>query len=77
MCNITKLHYRRIRGVRNIQDSYGNDVAVSPKLEKSLNTYITGDNDSRLHKRRSRIYCYTNRVVNVWNSWPNWVVSAD
>ena len=25
----------------------------------------------------SKKYCFTNRIVNVWNSLPNWVVSAD
>jgi len=25
-----------------------------------------------LHK-----YCFTNRVVNIWNSLPNWVVTAE
>ena len=24
-----------------------------------------------------RKYCFTNRVVNIWNSLPNWVVTAD
>jgi len=56
------------------------DTAVSPKLEK-VDNYITRGNDLRLHKRRSRCdlrkYCFTNRVVNVWNSLLNWVVSAD
>jgi len=22
-------------------------------------------------------YCFTNRVVNTWNSLPNWVISAN
>jgi len=56
------------------------DIAVSPKLEK-VNSYITRGNDLRLHKRRSRYdlrkYSFTNRVVDVWNCLPNWVVSAD
>jgi len=24
-----------------------------------------------------RKYCFTNRVVNIWNSLPNWVVTAE
>ena len=56
------------------------DTAVSPKLEK-VDSYITRGNDLRLHKRRSRYnlrkYCFTNRIVDVWNCLPNWVVSAD
>jgi len=24
-----------------------------------------------------RKYCFTNRVVNIWNSLPNWVATAD
>jgi len=82
-CNLTTLHYRRIRGdmietYKIVTGKY--DTAVSPKLEK-VDSYITRGNDLRLHKRRTRYdlrkYCFTNRIVDVWNCLPNWVVSAD
>ena len=83
-CNLITLHYRHIRGDndRNIQDSHGKIwYSCFPKTIKEVDSYITRGNDLRLHKRRSRYvlrkYCFTNRVVNVWNSLPNWVVSAD
>ena len=25
----------------------------------------------------NRAYCFTNRIVNIWNSLPSWVVTAD
>ena len=42
---------------------------------------ITRGNDSRLMKSRAkydlRKYSFTSRIVNIWNSLPNWVVSAN
>jgi len=39
------------------------------------------DFDLKLQKTRYRYdvrkYCFTNRVVNIWNSLPNWIISAD
>jgi len=38
-------------------------------------------NDMRLEKIRFKYelckYCFTNHVVNIWNSLPNWVVTAE
>ena len=49
------------------------DTVDSPKLEK-VDSYITRGNDLRLHKRRSRYdlrkYCFTNKIVDVWNCLP-------
>ena len=43
--------------------------------------YVTRGNDFRLQKLRVRYdlrkFGFSNRVVNTWNSLPNWVVSAN
>ena len=52
---------------------------VSPSLIKQ-EIYVTRGNDFRLQKLRVRYdfrkFGFSNRVVNTWNSLPNWVVSA-
>ena len=44
-------------------------------------TYVTRGNDLRLQKSHVRCnlrkFGFSNRVVNTWNSLPNWVVSAN
>jgi len=44
-------------------------------------TMMTDGNDPRLEKSQVkydlRKFGFTNRVVNTWNSLPNWVVSAN
>jgi len=46
----------------------------------TVSTYVTGANDMRLQKNRCkydlRKYCFTHKVINMWNSLPNDVVSA-
>ena len=53
---------------------------VAPSLTKE-EVYITRGNDFRLQKLRVRYdlrkFGFSSRVVNNWNSLPNWVVSAD
>ena len=53
---------------------------VSPTLTRA-SSCITRGNDLRLQKNRFkydlRKYCFCNRVVNIWNSLPNYVVSAN
>jgi len=43
--------------------------------------HVTGGNDMRLEKSRVkynlRKFSFSSRVVNTWNSLPNWVVSAN
>jgi len=50
---------------------------VAPSL---LKIYVTRGNDFRLQKQRVRNdlrkFGFSNRLVNAWNSLPNWVVSA-
>ena len=51
-----------------------------PTLPKG-STSITRENDLRLQKSHVkydlRKFGFANRVVNTWNSLPNWVVSAN
>jgi len=43
--------------------------------------YVTRRNDMKLEKSRVKYdlqkFSFSNRVVNTWNSLPNWVVSAN
>ena len=53
---------------------------VAPSLIKE-ESYVTRGNDFRLQKLRVRYdlrkFGFSNRVINKWNSLPNWVVSAN
>jgi len=53
---------------------------VAPSLSRER-TYVTRGNDLRLKKFRVkydlRKYSFSVRVVNIWNSLPNWIVSAN
>jgi len=55
------------------------DSAITPTLIIS-DTHRTRGNDLRLQKSRlkydMRKFYFTNRVVDQWNSLPNWVVTA-
>ena len=83
ICRIPTLHYRRIRGdmietFKIITGKY--HVNVAPTMEKG-SMYTTRGNDLRLQKSHVkydlRKFGFSNRVVNTWNSLPNWVVSAN
>ena len=56
------------------------ETRVVPSLNKER-THVTRGNDLRLKKFRVkydlRKYSFSVRVVNIWNSLPNWVVSAN
>ena len=56
------------------------ETCVAPSFSKER-TYVTTGNDLRLKKFRVkydlRKYSFSVRVVNIWNSLPNWVVSAN
>ena len=82
-CQIPTLHYRRIREVmietyKIITGKY--QGCVAPSLIKE-EIYVTRENDLRLQKLWVRYdlrkFGFPNRVVNKWNSLPNWVVSAN
>jgi len=82
-CKIPTLHYRRIRGdmietYKIVSGKYQPDVA--PTLYKS-SVHVTSGNDRRLEKSGVkydlRKFSFSNWVVNIWNSLPNWVVSAN
>jgi len=55
-------------------------TCVAATLNKG-STYVTRGNDLRLQKSHVkydlRKFGFSNRVVNTWNSLPNWVVSAN
>ena len=81
--NLHTLKYRRIRGdmievykiIRQIYDS-----SVAPNLQLG-NTGVTRGNKYKLlnHTFRSNLrkYCFSARVVNTWNSLPDYVVDVD
>jgi len=82
VCKLTTLHYRQIRGdmievYKIVSGKYYS--AITPTLI-ILDTYKTRGNDLRLQKSRLkydiRKFYFTNRVVDQWNSLPNWVVTA-
>jgi len=56
------------------------DSTITPTLIIS-DTHKTRENDLRLQKSRlkynMRKFYFTNRVVDQWNSLPNWVVTAN
>jgi len=58
--------------------SNNNPAAVQPLLSGPLSTRAP---DMRLEKSRVKYdlqkFSFSNRVVNIWNSLPNWVVSAN
>ena len=55
-------------------------MLLAPTLYKS-SVHVTRGNHMRLEKSRVkyelRKFSFSNRVVNIWNSLPNWVVSAN
>ena len=82
-CKLPTLHYRHIRGdmiemYEILSGKY--DIAVTPRVNRDYNS-ITRGNDLRLQKTRViydlRKYYFTNRVLNIWNSLPNYVVLSD
>jgi len=83
ICQMPTLHYRGIR--RDMIETYkiitGKYYAcVAPTLPKG-SISITRGNNLRLQKYHVkydlRKFGFANRVVNTWNSLPNWVVSAN
>ena len=79
---MTTLHYRRIRGdmIETYKIVTGKYEEHAPALAKVSN-YVTRGNDTRLMKSHAkydlRKYSFTSSIVNIWNSLPNWVVSAN
>jgi len=80
---MTTLHYRRIRGdmietYKIVTGKY--ETCVAPSLSKER-TYVTRGNDLRFKKFRVkydlRKYSFSVRMVDIWNSLPKWVVSAN
>jgi len=83
MCNLPTLHYRRIRGdmievFKILTGKY--DTAAAPVMH-IYDLTTTRINDFKLNKICAkydlRKYFFTNRVVNIWNSLPNYVIMAE
>jgi len=81
--NMSTLHYRRVRGdmietYKILSGKY--DTNVVSHL-KTTGIQATQGNDLRnfktLFKYDWRKFCFTNRVVEAWNSLPNWIVVAN
>ena len=76
-CNISTLYIIDVSETFKILTG---DALVSPTLI-TASSCITRGNNLRLQKNRFkydlRKYCFTNRVVNIWNSLPNYVVYAN
>ena len=82
-CKLPTMHYRHIRGdmiemYKILSGKY--DIAVTPRVNRDYNS-ITRGNDLRLQKTRViydlHKYYFTNRVLNIWNSLPKYVVLSD
>ena len=83
MCNLPTLHFRRIRGdmievFKILTGKY--DTAAAPVMD-IYDLKTTRGNDFKLNKIHAkydlRKYFFTNRVVNIWNSLPNYVITAE
>ena len=82
-CNMSTLHYRQVRGFmietfKILSGKY--DTNVVPHL-KITGIQATRGNDLRIFKTRFkydlRKFYFNNRVVDAWNSLPNWIVMAN
>ena len=82
-CNLFTLHYRRIRGdmietYKILTGKY--DIETAPSLVGVCSSVTRGDS-LRLQKNRTkydlRKFRFANRIVNIWNSLPSYVVSAE
>ena len=60
---------------------YDRPTVVSPNMLAAGSSYATRVHGFRLQKIRARYdlrkYCFTSRVVNVWNSLSRYVVAAE
>jgi len=82
--NMSTLHYRRVRGdmielIKILSGKY--DTNVVPTLKTSGIQALCNGNDLRIFKTRFKYdlckFYFTNRVVDAWNSLPNWIVMAN
>ena len=80
---MSTLHYRRVRGDtiethKILSGKY--DTNMVPHL-KTTGIQVTQDNDLRIFITRFkydlRKFYFTNRVVDAWNSLPNWIVMTN
>jgi len=83
MCNLPTLHFRQIHGdmtevLKILTGKY--DTAAAPVMD-IYDLKTTRKNNFKLNIIRAKYdlckYFFTNRVVNIWNSLPNYVITAD
>jgi len=84
-CIMSTLHYRRLRGdtiktYKILSGKYEYDTNLVPNL-KTTGIQATWGNDLRIFKTRFKYdlhkFHFTNRVVDAWNTLPNWIVMAN
>ena len=82
-CKLPTLHYRRIQGdmietYKILTGKY--DIETAPSLVGVCSSVTIG-HSLRLPKNRTKYdlckFCFANRIVNIWNSLPSYVVSAE
>ena len=82
-CKLPTFHYRRIRGdmietYKILTGKY--DMETAPTLVGVCSS-VTRGHSLRLQKKRIKYdlckFCFANRIVNIWNSLPSYVVSTE
>ncbi|MFZ2538708.1 MAG: reverse transcriptase family protein [Oscillospiraceae bacterium] len=83
-CNLCTLRFRRVRGdmietYKILTGKY--DQAVVPNFIYYSGSNVTRGNSMKINTARTRYdlrkYYFTNRVINIWNSLPNNIVTSD
>ena len=81
-CKLPTLHYRRIWGdmIEMYKILTGKYIETAPSLVGVCSS-LTRGHSLRLEKKRTKYdlckFCFANRKVNIWNSLPSYVVSAE
>jgi len=83
MSNLPTFHFSRIRGdmIEVFKILTGKYDTVAAPVMDIYDLKTTRGNDFKLNKIRAkydlRKYSFANRVVNIWNSLPNYVITAE
>jgi len=81
-CKLPSLHYRRIRGdmIETYKIMTGKyDIEIAPSLVGVCSSVTRGHSLRSQKIGQNMIYVsfFANRIVNIWNSLPSYVVSAE